>query len=404
MPFKIEFLTNFIHFTHFDLTKSTYIHFMDNVAQNNKDNNSFDIVVFSHLRWEFVFQRPQHLITRISKNHKILFVEEPIGPNDSSAIAKLIKISENVTILQPQIHIENMINELPAIVLKYIDELGLNKNNLVLWFYSAAFVDMSTQIPHKAIVYDCMDELSLFRGAPQNLINQEKILLSVANIVFTGGKSLYEAKAPQNPNVHCFPSSVDIDHFEKALTDTNGTPEDIALPHPIVGFYGVIDERIDLELLDKLAEKMPDISFVMIGPVVKIPYNDLPKHGNIYYLGAKKYDELPTYLKKFDIAFMPFAMNESTKFISPTKTLEFMAAYKPIVSAPITDVVRDFSETVFIAKDAEEFEAGINQYLNETEEEKNKRIEKFKNILNNTSWDKTAEEMQKIISSQISSN
>jgi glycosyltransferase involved in cell wall biosynthesis len=368
---------------------------------NNLPEN-FDLVVFSHLRWEFVTQRPQHLISRLAQKHKVLFVEEPIPVNDSQAkgTANLLSVTPNLTVLQPKIDTPLQIDDLLPIVEKTLKSKGISLP--VVWFYSAAFVDILKGLKHSLVVYDCMDELTAFKGASKELKLQEKKLLSVANLVFTGGKSLYESKKKFHDNVHCFPSSVDRSHFEKVLADETQLPADIiSVPQPIAGYYGVIDERIDLDLLSQIADLRADISFVMIGPVVKIDPESLPKKKNIYYLGGKPYGHLPNYLKAFQIATMPFALNESTKFISPTKTLEFMAALKPIISTSIYDVKRDYSDVLEIITNAQEFSKAIDKYLAETDNEKKNRENKFSQILEQTSWDQTAGSMEKLISDEL---
>lgn len=361
----------------------------------------YDLVVFCHLRWEFVTQRPQHLISRIGKDRKALFVEEPIGFDETNkGTANVIQPSENITVIQPRIPWENMFEEMTPIVREYMQKLNINKP--IVWFYSAAFLPMKDKIESSLVVYDCMDELSAFKGASPDLIEKEKELIRSADVVFTGGKSMYESKSKIGNNVHCFPSSVDRKHFEKALDESTEIPEDISsLNKPIVGYYGVIDERIDLDLLDKISSDVPDVTFLMIGPVVKIDESDLPRNPNIVYPGGKKYEELPNYLKFIDICMMPFAMNESTKFISPTKTLEYMVACKPIISTPIYDVVRDYSDVVKIVENSDEFVAAIQYYLNETNDEKQKRQELQKDIIEKTSWDNTANEMMRLMADAL---
>jgi glycosyltransferase involved in cell wall biosynthesis len=181
----------------------------------------------------------------------------------------------------------------------------------------------------------------------------------------TGGSSLYEAKKHRHDSVHLFPSSVDRNHFGKAR-NTLSQPDDQAdINRPRLGFYGVLDERFDTELLSEIAEMRPDWSFIMVGPVVKISEDDLPKGPNIHYLGSKKYEQLPAYLSGWDVALMPFAMNESTQFISPTKTPEYLAGGKPVVSTPIKDVVRHYGqlEGVGIAASPDEFVAECERML-----------------------------------------
>lgn len=348
----------------------------------------YDMIVFCHLRWQFVYQRPQHIISRLASNMKVLFIEEPVHHHqDDNSSGNLMVITEKLHVLQPYVKdIESIIDILPV----YIK----NKAIPVGWFYSASFSPLLEQINFETIVYDCMDELSLFKGAPVHLINQEKYLMAHADIVFTGGKSLYESKKQLHSNVYCFPSSVDEEHFAQALNGISPAADIASLPKPIVGYYGVIDERIDLDLLHKCAKKLPNVSFVMIGPLAKIEDADLPKENNIHYLGMKSYNELPHYLKAFDIAMMPFALNDATKYISPTKTLEYMAAGKPIISTKITDVVRDYSQSVTLIENEGEFCDAIETLLTK------KRLEmemEYNKILEKTSWNATADKMETII-------
>ncbi|MEO6508643.1 MAG: glycosyltransferase [Patescibacteria group bacterium] len=364
-------------------------------------SKNYDMVVFSHLRWEFVIQRPQHIINRMAKNRKILFVEEPIPfDNKNRGTANVIDGGNNITVIQPRIPYEAMVSEGVEVVEEYINDLKLK--NPILWFYAPMYSDMLNRIEHSLVVYDCMDELAAFKGAPVELITNEKYLISQADVVFTGGKSLYESKKKLHNNVYCFPSSVDRKHFEKVSKKSTTIPADLAtLQHPVVGFYGVIDERIDLTLLDTVSKSLPDISFVMIGPVVKIDEAELPRNPNVHYLGGKSYDELPHYLKGIDIAMMPFAMNQHTKYISPTKTLEFMAALKPIISTPIYDVVRDYKKEVAISSSAKEFVKAIKTYLKETPAQKKIREQLETEIIDRTSWDNTALAMQQIMAEQL---
>jgi UDP-galactopyranose mutase len=250
------------------------------------------------------------------------------------------------------------------------------------------------------IVYDCMDELSMFRGAPPELLEREKELLERADLVFTGGQSLYEAKRDRHPAVYAFPSSIDVKHFQQALSVSDDPVDQKDIPHPRIGFCGVIDERTDIDLLGKIAELRPDWQFVMIGPIVKIDENDLPHRDNIHYLGGKNYNDLPAYIGGWEVAMMPFAMNDSTKFISPTKTPEYLAAGRPVVSTPIRDVVRPYGEMglVHIASTAEEFVNAIETALSEDVDQ---RRAKAAEHLSTMSWDKTQKAMAELIDEVI---
>jgi UDP-galactopyranose mutase len=248
----------------------------------------------------------------------------------------------------------------------------------------------------KAVVYDCMDELAAFKNASRELIDREGKLFEWADLVFTGGPSLYRAKRERHPSVHCFPSSVDVSHFQRAR-DMPEAEDQAALPSPRLGFYGVIDERLDIALLDALAVAHPEWQIVMVGPVVKIRPDELPRHPNIHYLGQRAYDELPAYLAGWDVCLLPFARNEATRFISPTKTLEYMAAERPIVSTPIADVIEPYGDIVYVGGTPESFGAACARALSAGEAEREARRAKARSVLSRTSWDTTAREMGRLI-------
>ncbi len=356
----------------------------------------YDIIVFSHLRWNFVYQRPQQLLSRFAKDNRILFVEEPVGETACNDNAELQIIHENLHILQPRV------NTIPAIKSRLKMYLPA-ATEAIAWFYSPAFISVMDDFHFNQVVYDCMDELTLFKGAAGDLAVQENNLLEKAEVVFTGGKLLYESKSKRHNKVLCFPSSVEQSHFKKALNGI-AVPADIRALKPVVGYYGVIDERIDLDLLAATAALLPRVDFVMIGPLAKICPEELPRLGNIHYLGMKAYELLPNYLKAFDIAMMPFAINDATKFISPTKTLEYMAANKPIISTPVYDVVRDYSHCVSIVNDAATFAAAIENILNCSDADKKARTAQFQSILQATSWDNTVEMMKEFLKKAKSNN
>jgi glycosyltransferase involved in cell wall biosynthesis len=252
---------------------------------------------------------------------------------------------------------------------------------------------VSRSFTPELIIYDCMDELSAFKNAPASLKQNEAELMSRADIVFTGGQSLYEAKKDLHPNIHAFPSSIDKKHFEKARSLDKDPPDQLPIPYPRIGFFGVIDERMDIVLLEEAARKKPNWNFILIGPVVKIDPATLPKYPNIFYLGGKDYNELPSYLAGWDVAMMPFALNESTRFISPTKTPEYLAGGKPVVSTAIRDVVNPYGENglVYIAQDADDFIRGIESEMNMRDPRV--WLKMTDAFLAKNSWDITAEKM-----------
>lgn len=364
---------------------------------NNSLTTNSDIICFSHLRWDFVFQRPHHLMSRFAKHRRVFFVEEPIL-YDGPITWHQEEVSTNVMRCVPYINesvSKTIGQDIYRLLLNLLAE-DWNLSNSIFWYYTPMMLDWAADIKPKAIVYDCMDELSAFKDPPKGIIEQEDRLLDAADIVFTGGHSLYNSKRHRHPAVYEFPSSIDIKHFNQALAITEEMPEQAYLPRPRIGYAGVIDERIDLELLAQLAEKKPEWQFIMLGPVVKIEISSLPNHSNIHYLGKKDYSMLPSYFAGWDVAIMPFALNESTEFISPTKTPEYLTAGLPVISTPIADVIRPYGEEglVHIAGSAADFIDAIHYSLAEN---KLIRLSNVDRLLKGTSWDMTFEKMERLV-------
>ena len=361
------------------------------------------LICFSHLRWNFVFQRPQHLMNRFAREMDVIFWEEPveIGPRETAYLqVREAPDAANVRVVVPHMP-QGMPDEArEAALSRLLDaHLASVRGPLIAWYYTPMMLPFSRDIDPDLTVFDAMDELSKFKFAPPHLLMLEQELLDRSDIVFTGGSSLYEAKKDRHHNVHCFPSSVDRTHFIKARARQFEPADQEDLPRPRLGFYGVIDERFDTALLDEVARMRPEWSFVMVGPVVKISEEDLPKRSNIHYLGGKSYAELPAYLSGWDVALMPFAMNESTQFISPTKTPEYLAGGKPVVSTPIKDVVRHYGhlEGVEIASTPEEFVAACEKSLELSHQSGGSWLAEADLMLSATSWDTTQARMAGLV-------
>ena len=362
------------------------------------NTHDYDLICFSHLRWDFVFQRPQHLLTRFARDHRVFFIEEPFFGDDGPRF-DISQRENGLHVIQP--HLPNGC-DVDAVMNDLIAGLKADKKieNCVVWFYTPMMIRFADGLEPAAIVYDCMDELSMFKGAPPELIPREDELFERADLVFTGGQSLFEAKRDKHPAVYAFPSSIDVEHFEQALNVEKEPADQKDIPHPRIGFCGVIDERTDIELLREIAELRPEYQYIMIGPIVKIDENDLPHLDNIHYLGGKDYSDLPAYIGGWDVAMMPFALNDSTRFISPTKTPEYLAAGRPVVSTAIRDVVRPYGEKglVHIAATAEEFVRAIETAL--SEESENRRAKAAEHLAT-MSWDKTQNAMAELIDEVI---
>lgn len=362
-----------------------------------------DLVCFSHLRWDFVYQRPQHLLSRCAREQRVFFIEEPIYGNSSMRF-DVRETESGVYVVVPQLP-DGLRSEIAitAVMKEMTYRLFLEHaiDDYVFWYYTPMALRFTSHFTPIASVYDCMDELSAFKGAHSDLPALEKELFRRVDLVLTGGQTLYEAKRNQHRAVYAFPSSIDAAHFGKARTSGVDPPDQAGIPHPRLGFFGVIDERFDRELLDQIAQQRPDWQFVMIGPIVKIDPESLPKHANIHYLGPKKYGELPSYLAGWDIALLLFARNESTRFISPTKTPEYLAAGKPAISTSIRDVVRPYGDLklVEIADTPGDFIRAAEKILSHPhDDEWLARVDAF---LANVSWDKTWAQISNLIDAVV---
>lgn len=356
------------------------------------------LVCFSHLRWSFVWQRPQHLLSRAAREYRVLFVEEPVYAQVTGPSLDLSAGPGAITIVAPILPEHMKGSAGPAAHQSLLDALieDMAAPEMVSWYYTPMALEYSHHVEANVCVYDCMDELSAFRGASPDMRQREQQLFRSAHVVFTGGQSLYEAKRSRHPNVHCFPSSIDVPHFKQARHITADPTDQAAIPRPRIGFFGVLDERLDTDLVAALADANPQWQLVMIGPLAKIEAADLPRRPNIHWLGGKSYEELPAYMSGWEAGFMPFALNEATRFISPTKTPEFLAAGLPVASTPVRDVVKMYGEGgyVEIADGAPHMSEKLQILLQRPREHWLERVDL---LLATMSWDSTWEAMSQEI-------
>jgi len=363
------------------------------------------LLCFSHLRWDFVFQRPQHLLSRFAKDMKVYFFEEPMFDAAEGAYLTLSSRGALDVIVPHMPHgldDQTVSRLLTQLLDDFLDTAVLDE--WIFWYYTPMALKFTEKYKPKVLVYDCMDELSAFKFAPVELVGLEKKLMAKADLVFTGGYSLYEAKKQQHSNIFPFPSSIEKEHFAKARRSPAQPADQSQINGVKLGFYGVIDERFDIELIGNIATQRPDWQIILIGPVVKIAEDVLPKNNNIHYLGQKTYQELPAYLSGWDVALIPFQLNESTRFISPTKTPEYLAAGVPVVSTPIRDVVKPYGirKLVRIGENANDFIKAIDAELAMV----NRKVwlKNVDNFLYTISWDDTYQKMSKHIHSLLNDN
>jgi glycosyltransferase involved in cell wall biosynthesis len=368
-----------------------------------KARPDYPIIVHCHLCWDWVWQRPQQFMSRFSHRHRVLFVET-LAP-DPDLVTPLVQLRRfekwpNLTLLRSQFPAwrwndgEWVDRERRRLVKEALrGPLRGQFNNAVQWFYDPmAVTAFAGQMGEIATVYDCMDELSKFKGAPPEIRQREAELLKIADVVFTGGRRMWESKSQHNSNCHFYGCGVDVLHFGKARSPQTVVPGDIAnLPKPVIGYFGVVDERIDYELLEKLAKANPTGSVVMVGPMTKIDPASVPRPKNLHWLGGRDYAQLPAYCKGFDVCMMPFAINEATEYINPTKALEYMATGRGIVSSAIYDVVKNFGSVVKVAQSHEEFIELCRAASEHADEE---AIQRGLEMASANSWESIVEKME----------
>ncbi|HEX6975469.1 MAG TPA: glycosyltransferase family 1 protein [Vicinamibacterales bacterium] len=356
-----------------------------------------DLVCLSHLRWNFVFQRPQHLLSRAARERRVFFFEEPVF---GSEIPRLDTARDDSGVVVAVPHLpdglshDHVTHELRGLLDGLLTVESIDR--FVLWYYAPMAWSFSHHLDPAVTVFDCMDELSAFAGAPQGLRDAERAVMAAADVMFTGGHSLYEAKKHLHGNVHAFPSSVDVEHFARARREAADPADQAGIPHPRLGFFGVLDERFDIPLVRDVAAARPEWQIVLLGPVVKIDPATLPRAANIHYLGPKTYAQLPDYIAGWDVALLPFARNESTRFISPTKTPEYLAAGRPVVSTSIRDVVRPYEE-LGLARIADTPDAFIEAVEAALAEPASRRLPVADAFLARQSWDLTWRQMSRAI-------
>jgi len=359
------------------------------------------IIAFCHLSWSWVWQRPQQYLSRFSKTHPVLFVETHCSRVDSPAV-KLNHQADYPNVVVAEVHLPEsrwhdgeFIDQQRRFAIQTIleDDLRGRFEDPILWFNDPmSVVAFAGQMGERLIVYDCMDELTQFRGAPPALVEREQMLLRKADVVFCGGRKMREKRLPLNANTHFFGTGVDVVHFGRARSSDLSVPTEVSkLNGPILGYFGVIDERIDYELLAKLADARSDWHVVMIGPTAKVDPNDLPKRANLHWLGSRSYQDLPALTKAFSVCLMPFAINAATEYINPTKALEYMAAGKPVISTAINEVKTNFASVARVAQNHNDF---VNACIRECEKPSLARVQAGIKLAADNTWEANIAKME----------
>jgi glycosyltransferase involved in cell wall biosynthesis len=372
---------------------------------------NYPIIVHSHLRWDWVWQRPQQFLSRFAQRHRVLFCEGPTVHDEQGGDARFEPFYTlrrepkfaNVTVMQThfpaaRFHEAQWVDaERRRLLCRALEtELQGRYERAVQWFYdpmaAPIFIDALCEI---AVVYDCMDQLCQFKNAPPELCAREKVLLQAADVVFTGGRKMWEDKSRFNPNTHFYGCGVDVAHFGAAREASTPLPADIVDKRgKVLGYFGVVDERLDYELIARLADADPAWNVCVIGPACKVDPADFPQRPNLCWMGGREYSQLPAYAKAFDVCLMPFALNEATEYINPTKALEYMATGTPIVSSAVPDVVSNFSEVVAVADSHDEFIAACRRAL---EAPNTERLQQGLQMAAANTWEAIVAKMEKHI-------
>jgi UDP-galactopyranose mutase len=385
-----------------DMAEENYIPLLGKELEDVGDDDPPDIVCLSRLRWDFARQRPQHLMSRSASGRRVFFVEEPVF---GAAVPGLnIRRRDcGVFVVTPRLREGADDVEAPAVEQALLlDELFLEYEvcDYILWYYTPAAVAFTWRLDPLLVVYDCMDEPSAFKSAPPGAKRREAELLNLADVVFTSGHCLYEAKRRLHHNVHPFPDGVDLEHFRQARRGIVEPVDQARIGRPRLGFSGVIDKRLDWDLLAAVAETRPDWQIVMIGPVVEVDPAELPRRQNIHYLGDRSYKDLPAYFSGWDVAVAPFARNESTRLIAPPETSEYLAAGVPTVSTSVRDVELLYGRRglVKIADATDEFVAAAERLMNRRiDYDYDAWLDQVDETLASSAWDETWARMMNLI-------
>lgn len=355
------------------------------------------LVAFSHLRWDAMRRRPQHLLSRLARHWPVIFIEEPIPGSDRNGLA-VFEPEAGVQVWRP-----HLVGDAPGFhdthlpVLQKLVTGALQSQHIFdywLWFCTPMALPLASGLTPRGLVYDCMQELGCLRDAPRQLAQRENALFKHADLVFAAGRSIYEAKRNRHPDVHCFPNSVDAKHFAGVQGEHR---LQAAIPRPRLGYQGAIDDRLNLELIAAVAKGRPEWNIVMAGPVEDIDATTLPRADNIHWLGLQDYDDLPALMSGWDVCLMPYSLNETTRCISPSKPLEYMACGRPVVSTSIRDVVEAYGQVVRIADTPEGFIADCEMLMQRTRAELAQHARALADVVARTSWDATANAMAELI-------
>lgn len=361
----------------------------------NWTSETCDLLVLAHSRWDLDHHRGHNIFSRYAQKRRVFYFEEPSFGQTEIPRLHIRDTFENVMVVTP--HLPNPIksNQIDSILRELIDELIFEEEiiNFTLWLQTPRAFRYARDIDATTIIYECMEDYDNINNFSENLFQVEKELMENSDIIFVVSEALYQKKKFQHHNIHVFPNSADYFHFIQSRDFILDPYDQIHIPHPRIGFYGIIDQSIDLKLIDEIAQIREDLNFVFIGPLKDTKFSQLPTRKNIYYLEQKDYNLIPLYVAEWDCGLLPFCINEVTQYSSPHQTAELLMAGKPIVATHIPDISIRFGKKSLakMASNAEDFSEKIDKAILESKEQKWKEL--IDNELKNETWDQVFKKM-----------
>lgn len=362
----------------------------------------------------------QHLMTRLASHFPVFYIEPPADllfllrnpkflknffRNRDCALLK--KLTPIIFPFENRLRWLKKINQKILLVQIKFFIKGNSHRPYILWLFSPKDFYLIKYLSEKLLYFHITDDYASFPnkaglGSRSQVIYQENRILEKANRVFVTSKYLADAKSRWLSKLTVIPNVADSKHFEKAKIPDLPIPADIVcIKKPVVGFIGAIDNyKVDFDLIRYCAQKNPKISFVLIGPVGKADNttrDSLPQEDNIHYLGEKTYEQLPNYIKAFNVCLIPYRITNYTKACFPLKLFEYLAAGKPVVSTNLPAVI-NYPGVVLIGKDPQYFNRLIIKALQEASQEMIKARQRIAKI---NSWDQRIEEIKSIITKDV---
>ena len=340
---------------------------------------------------------------RLARDRQVFFVEEPrVTKGEPFTVVRRVEPNLHVVSLRVPAHLSA--RALENAQRRCVASLTPKDEHPLLWIYSPAASRAARDLEPSLVVYDCVADHASRAGATATMKENERSLLASADLVLTAGTALFEAKRAHNVSTYPLPSSVDVAHFARARSPRNEDRAGLlsglrAIPGPRVGFLGSIDDRVDLDLVDRLAEARPGLHIVLCGALSGVTRWTLPDRPNVHYVGAQDYDDLPEHVASWDAAIFPFRGDVATRRSEPSGLLACLAAGKPIVSTPLDELGPYVAQDLVTVAHPAQFAAAVDAALRQARSPAvmNGRRRAREQLLARTSWDRTCSAMFRLV-------